>query len=147
MDGAPRPTPRAGNGQRMNTPVMAPARFSYQSMSIRINLANRTYTGARTFRDILRGMETSHSDLALLAYRKHRGLVVSRIRKAGITGFADIEDLVSLVCDHLLSTEHLPEQGEEMPLINHAISVSIEQWRFERDRNGVPEDPMILEAS
>lgn len=92
-------------------------------------------------------METTHSALALLAYEKHRGLVVSRIRKAGITSFADIEDLVSLVCDHLLSADHLPEQGEEMPLINHAISVAIEEWRFSRDRNGVPVDPGILEAS
>ena len=91
--------------------------------------------------------QTNHSDLALLAYRKHRGLVVSRIRRAGIMAYADVEDVVSAVCDRLLCTEYLPEEGDEVPLINHAVTQAIAQWRFATDRNGVPTDPVVLEAS
>ena len=91
--------------------------------------------------------QQTHSDLALLAYSKHRGLVVSRIRRAGVTAQADIEDIISLVSDNLLCVSHLPYEGEELAIINYAISEAIEQWRFERDRNGVPMDPMILEVA
>ena len=91
--------------------------------------------------------QVSHSDLALLAFGKYRGLVVFRIRKAGIESHADIADVSSLVYDKLLSLAHLPEAGEELQAINYAISDAIGEWLFSRDRNGVPVDPGILEAA
>jgi hypothetical protein len=90
----------------------------------------------------------TRSDLALLAYTKHRGLLVSRIRKA-IPGLhhADLEDIVADVLDILLTLDNAPDDGDEMRVINHAITEAIARWRFATERNGVPTDPSDLDGT